>query len=408
MKFFEAILPIYLTKKCLNVRLLVFLGFLGSMSLLAACLSTSTTAKKQPIAVPYRIIGYVFGDENTVVRPEDAAKLTHINYAFANVTEDGSVVLERSYDPELLTRIVELKSFNPGLKILLSVGGWSWSNYFSNAALTEVSRNRFARTAVDLLEKYRLDGIDIDWEYPGQQGEDNVYRPEDKENFTLLLKTVREHLDRQAAQDGLTGTDPYLLTIAAGANQSFIDHTNMAEARQYLDFVNLMTYDFHGSWTDHTGHLSNLFPPAVSREPNEPSGSASVQLYIEAGVPAHKIILGVPFYGRGWAGVSPAVNGLYQSYKKPLGGYPYDSLEVHYINKNGFTSYRDEAAGAPYLWNPASGIFITYEDSVSLSQKTAYIKEKGLGGVMYWQYNQDHRGRLLNTLHSYFRPEQAP
>lgn len=391
-----------------RIPLILPLAILGGSFVLISCRSTSTVSEREPMeTVSHRIIGYVMGTRSQTVRPEDARKLTHINYAFANVTEEGEVVLEHPEDPERLRQLVDLRNINPGLKILLSVGGWSWSDYFSNAALTEEARNRFARTAVELLAQYRLDGLDIDWEYPGQAGEDNVFRPEDRENFTLLLETVREHLNRQGLRDGRTGPDHYLLTIAAGADRSFLDHTRMAQAQQYLDFINLMTYDFHGSWTDHTGHLSNLFPPAASRVPKEPSVMASVKYYRVAGVPVHKIVLGVPFYGRGWAGVTRTDNGLYQSYEKPLGGIPYDSLEVHYINKDGFIRYRDEASDSPYLWNSDRGIFITYEDSISLMHKAAYIKTSGLGGVMYWEYSQDHDGTLLNTLYRYIRPEPA-
>jgi chitinase len=346
-----------------------------------------------------RLIGYVLGDQNLSVKQTDANLLTHINYAFANVTENGDVVLEHTYDSTNIARLTALRNHNPDLKILLSIGGWVWSDYFSNAALTEESRIRFARTAVGLMTKYRLDGLDIDWEYPGQPGEDNIYRPEDKKNFTLLLKTVREHLDRKSDREA--GNKHYLLTIAAGTNDLYQNHTNMAEVQRYLDFVNLMTYDFHGSWTDHTGHHSNLFPPSKILD-GESSTEASVKSFIQAGVPAHKIVLGVPFYGRGWAGVNIADNGLHQSYSKPLGGFSYDSLANHIIGKNGFVRHWDETSKAPYLWNPDSTIFITYEDKQSLKFKANYVKENKLGGLMYWEHKHDPDRILLNALNSYF------
>lgn len=369
---------------------------LACMLLLAACVSPNPSASPEDASTHARI-GYVMGSRGVHVSARDAKQLTHINYAFANVTKGARVVLEHERDAAHLAQLRALKAENPDLTIMLSIGGWAWSDYFSNAALTDSSRALFARTAVALLDEHDLDGIDIDWEYPGQPGEDNVYRPEDQENFTRLLQTVRRHLDEQGERDGRTGDDHYLLTIAAGASERFVQHTNMAAAQEPLDFVNLMTYDFHGRWTDHTGHHANLYAPA-SPDTVQRSAAAAVDLFIEAGVPPHKLVLGVPFYGRGWTGVEPQNNGLYQPYAEPRGGFPYDTLAAHFINKHGFTRYWDEGAQAPYLWNPDSAFVITYDDPASLQAKAQFIKSRGLGGVMYWEHNSDN-GTLLNALY---------
>lgn len=351
-----------------------------------------------PEAPPeYKRIGYVFGTVD--VSPEEARQLTHINYAFANVTEEGRVVLEQEQDSVNLAQLRALKSENPNLKILLSIGGWVWSDYFSNAALTDSSRALFARTAVDLLDEHDLDGLDIDWEYPAQPGEDNVYRPEDEKNFTLLLRTVRRHLDEQAKQDGRSENESYLLTIAAGADTDFVEHTNMAAVHEPLDFVNLMTYDFHGEWSDHTGHLANLYPPAVP-DTMQRSGAAAVELFLEAGVPPSKLVLGVPFYGRGWAGVEPQNDGLYQPYVESRGGFSYDTLANHLAEQPGFTRQWDAAARAATLWNADSSLLITYEIPRSLRSKAYFVRSRGLGGIMYWQHNGGD-GTLLRTLHEH-------
>jgi chitinase len=247
-------------------------------------------------------------------------QLTHVNYAFANVTEEGRVVLGMEGDSSRLAALTDLRDRSSGFDLLLSIGGWEWSDHFSDAALTDASRERFARTAVRLLDKHDLDGLDIDWEYPGQEGQDNEYRSEDKENFTRLLRTVRRHLDEHAAREGRD--DAYLLTIAAGAGPSFVENTNMAAAQAPLDFVNLMTYDYHGSWTEHTGHHANLHPPAPPDTAHpQRAASRAVDLFLEAGVPADKLVLGVPFYGRAWGGVEPEDNRLYQSYSSPREGF---------------------------------------------------------------------------------------
>lgn len=345
----------------------------------------------------YRIVGYVRDVPGQDLRRIDARRLTHINYAFANLVGD-TLVLEGRNDPASFARLNALRAQNPELQILLSVGGWGWSDYFSDAALTDSARARFARSAVRMLTTYALDGIDIDWEYPGLPGEGNVYRPEDRENFTLLLKALREHLDAQGARDG----HRYLLTIAGGASAAYVAHTDLGAAQQYLDFVNIMTYDFAGSWSDSTGHHTNLFPSAAAGAPAVDAASG-VARYIAAGVPPEKIVLGVAFYGRWWAGVQPEGNGLFQPASDTTGAFSYDTLRRAYIDRNGYVRHWDEAARAPYLWHPEAGVFITYDDEASLRHKARYVKQRGLGGVMYWEHSHDPSGRLLNTLYEALR-----
>ncbi|PQJ35483.1 chitinase [Salinibacter sp. 10B] len=368
-------------------------AFIFSVGFLFACGGTSDAPDSTDA---YVRLGYVH--DTVAVTPEEARQLTHINYAFANVTEEGRVVLESEQDSANLAQLRALKSVHSDLKILLSIGGWAWSDYFSNAALTDSSRVRFARSAVALLRKHQLDGLDLDWEYPGQQGENNVYRPEDDSNFTRLLQTVRRHLNRQGRRDGRTGDDRYLLTIAAGASADYLAHTNMAAAHKPLDYVHLMTYDFHGSWTSHTGHHANLYPPATP-DTMQLSAAHTVTQFIKAGVPARKLVLGVPFYGRGWAGVTPTNKGLYQSYEASRGGYPYDTL-ASLAKQEAFVRRWDSTAQAPTLWNADSSLLITYETPASLRAKTHFVKSRGLAGIMYWEHNSDD-GTLLQTLYDH-------
>jgi chitinase len=384
-----------------NVYFFLFtITVIAGITAVTSC--TSKHASKTDSSAPYQLIGYILGDQKMTVEPSDATYLTHINYAFANVKSNGKVVLEQEYDSTNLARLTALKDRNPNMKILLSIGGWSWSDHFSDAAFTEESRIRFAQSAFRLMTKYHLDGLDIDWEYPGQEGQDNVYRPADKKNFTLLLKTVRGYLDQQNKKSAQN--DQYLLTIAAGSNDNYLDNTNLGEAHRYLDFVNLMTYDFHGSWTNHTGHHSNLFMPANPQR-DESSAHTSVKRFIEAGIPSHKIVLGVPFYGRGWSGVDIKDNGLYQLYSESLNDFSFDTLANHLIDKKGFTRHWDNSAKAPYLWQPDSTIFISYEDKQSLRHKANYVKKYNLGGLMYWKHKHDSGRELLRALNSYLQDD---
>ncbi len=341
-----------------------------------------------------KIIGYVAGWTEPDIENIDATKLTHINYAFANVI-DNRAVLQMPYDASHLSRLNALKEHNPDLKILVSVGGWSWSGNFSDAALTSESRLQFAESVADLIREHKLDGIDLDWEYPGQIGAGNIYRPEDKQNFTLLLKEVRKQLDKMSVEEDRKGLDRYQLTIATGANEAYQQNTEMDKAQQYLDFVNIMTYDFHGSWTPTTGHHTNLYP---SGDPSGMSSVMGVENHLEAGVPVEKLVLGVAFYARGWKGVETVNNGLFQPYETDIPNVSYSDLAANYINKNGFIRYWDNDAKAPYLWNEAERTFFTYDDEESLKYKTDYIKEQSLTGAMFWEHSHDVTETLLGVL----------
>ena len=346
-------------------------------------------APSQERTSTYRIIAYVGG--RTDIPHIGAEKLTHINYAFAQVNDSGEVVLR---DPEAsthLNQLTALKTRNPNLKIILSVGGWGADN-FSNAALSDHSRRRFSQSAAGLLRAYALDGLDVDWEYPGQPGPGIVYRSEDKQNFTLLLKTLREEFDapdtRQARR--------YALTIAS-ADGEYFHHTEMEKLHVYLDWINVMTYDFFNSLTETTGHHTGLFRSQFASDSSRNTQS-SVRQHLAAGIPSEKLVIGAAFYARGWTGVNPANNGIQQGYKRYADAYSYPQLVHEYIDKRGFQRHWDTSACAPYLWNPDSCMFISYDDPASLKQKALFVKSQHLGGMMYWEHSLDPAEELLDTI----------
>lgn len=359
--------------------------------LLSGCDSTKTTNQDSQI-----LLGYVAGWTGMEMEKVDATKLTHINYAFANIV-DGRVKFELDHDSLFLSQLVAKKADNPDLKILVSIGGWVWSKNFSDAALTDSTRKLFASSSINLMLKHKLDGIDLDWEYPGQIGDNNVFRSEDKHNFTLMLKEIREQLDvlPQSAYQH------FLLTIATGADKAYTDNTELGEAQKYLDFINIMTYDLYSGLDYTTGHHANLSPAGIDVEKRRDLHT-SVDGHIAAGVPAAKIVLGIPFYGRMWTGVTPQNNGLFQPAQSVGTIIDYHIIADSYIGK-GFDRHWDEAAQAPYLWSADSCIFISYEDTLSLGLKLDYIKEKGLGGAMFWEYSLDKDDELLNTLYNFFK-----
>jgi len=341
----------------------------------------------------YRVVGYVFG--NTSIYGISAEKLTHINYAFALVTKDGEIVLNTPNAPERLAQLQALKARNAALKIIVSVGGWGADN-FSDAAVDEASREKFALSAVDLVKRYALDGIDLDWEYPGQAGPGIKYRTEDKENFTLLLKAVRQHLDTLSDERHRLGADRYTLTIASAAGKYF-EHTEMDKLHVYLDWINIMAYDFFTVGSKTTGHHAGLFR-SLSAGDSTSYAESSVKQHLDAGIPSGKLVLGVAFYGRGFSGVNLDNNGLYQPYQQNSGGYPYSTLEREYINRNGFKRLWDSAAKAPYLWNAETNTFITYDDPESLTAKADFVRSHHLCGIMYWEHGDDPSQLLLTTI----------
>jgi chitinase len=339
------------------------------------------------------VTGYVF-TRNEALQPGQIAarKLTRINYAFANI-EKGRVVLGAPVDAMNLAALVSLRRENPSLTILVSVGGWLGSGKFSDAALTAQNREAFVESAAALMKQYELDGLDVDWEYPGLAGAGNRFRAGDKENFTLLMKDLRARFDHESDKSGRK----LYLTIAAGAFDEFIEHTEMNEVQRYVDTVNLMTYDFYEAGSDATtGHHAALY--ANSADPKKASADAAVRAFEKAGVPAEKILLGVPFYGRMWGEVANRNHGLFQPGKPVPNSYaPYSLIATTMVN-GGFTRYWDSASSVPYLYNSEKHIFVSYEDTESLAAKCRYILGGKLGGVMFWEYSGDSSGELLDTI----------
>ena len=294
-----------------------------------------------------------------------------------------------------------LKQKDPNLRVDISVGGWTWSNTFSDMAATAQTRDNFANSVVQFLEYYGLDGIDIDWEYPGGGGlTGNASSPNDAQNFTLLLQDLRQKLDAAGKKDGKY----YTISIAGGANPTYLQNIQPTQVASLVNWVDLMSYDFNGGWEN----VADMNAP-LNYDPKDPQTTAptfninaAVTEYLKAGFPAKKIILGEPFYGRSWSGCPATNNGLYQICTGPTpqgtwddytsgntGVFDYGDLIANYVNKNGFTRYWNSTTQTPYLYNPTNGEFITYDDQQSIAAKDAFIKSHGLGGAMIWDVSSD-------------------
>jgi len=364
-------------------------AFISLMTLFFNCSKVNTTQKDK--IEDLKIIGYVAGYENYDPALVDAKKLTHINYAFANIV-DGETKFELTTDSVKISKLIALKKSNPKLKILYSIGGWVWSNHFSHTAAYKENRIKFAISSVKLMKKHGFDGVDLDWEYPGQRGEDNDFRPSDKNNFNLLLEEIRKELEKVGAIDN----KHYLLTIATGADQAYIDNTDLGKAHKYLDFINVMCYDFYHGWFFQTGHHANLYPSKKEKFTGN-SGQEAIRRHIKAGVPSNKLIMGIPFYARQWKKVALANDGLYQTAMTTGTIAPYWDI-VEKIKSGNYKKGYDDSAKASYLWNAKDSIFISWETPKEIKQKVTYIKKNNLGGAMFWEYSLDKDQELLNTL----------
>ena len=370
--------------------------------LLAAYAITATAYAPTPKSM---VVAYVF-PQNAALQPGqiDAQSLTRINYAFANI-ENGRMVTGFAKDAENFAFLTALKRQNSSLTVLVSVGGWLWSTNFSDISLTAQSRQIFIDSVMDFLSRYDLDGLDIDWEYPGMAGSGHPFRPEDKQNFTFLLKELRERFDRQTHK---THSRLYL-TTAAGASNEFLDHTEMAKAQKYLDTVNLMAYDYYEPGSDNiTGHHAPLY--TSDADPKKISGDASVRAFEQAGVPAAKIVLGLPFYGHVWGNVPDRNHGLFQPGKPIPNAYaPYSVIVTTMLNSESsqFIRYWDPVASVPYLYSAQKQIFVSYEDPESIAAKGRYVQSHKLGGVMFWDYSSDPSGTLLRAINNPLHESKA-
>lgn len=332
-------------------------------------------------------------------------KLTHIIFSFSKVI-DGEMQFRNENSGEILEKLVAQKEKYPHLKVMIACGGWG-ADGFSDAAFTEKSRQKFVNSSIAFIEKYQLDGLDMDWEYPGISGAGTKARPdEDKDNFTALMKLLREELDKLGR--------PQILTFASAGWKRYYDFVDLGEVMKYADYMNIMTYDQAGGGNQFTTHHTALGHRDLNDILNTPLGKAMkkrndnlpedmqkwepqaaetiIEFCKKEGVKPEQIVVGAAFYGRGWKGVPPIDNGLYQPNKGPIsGGTNYSTLLADFNKEQGYKRFWDSIAKAPYLYSETDSIFITYDDPESVALKTQMVKEQKLGGIMFWQLSGDSK-----------------
>lgn len=307
---------------------------------------------------------YVLGNPKNI----DPNFLDFVTYAFVEISSNGELVVPT---PTFLKSLVRLRDTNPDLQVIAAIGGWA-ADGFSDAALTPTSRYAFARNVKKLINEYKLDGIDIDWEYPGSSASGIKSRPEDRENFTLLLTALRDVL----------GPETWISVAGLGDNAYLTRSAEIDKIAPLITHFNLMSYDFTAGETGENGmrHQANLFNSEFSLPGY--SVDSMVNNLINAGMPSEKILLGVPFYGRLGATITRS----------------YDELRKSYINKNGYSYRFDNDAKVPYLVKDGE-FAMSFDNEVSTFLKAKYVRQNCLGGIFSWQSTFDQANILLRAMY---------
>ncbi|KAK0729008.1 glycoside hydrolase superfamily [Apiosordaria backusii] len=331
-------------------------------------------------------------------QPQDlpADKVTHVLYSFADIASDGEVIssdsysdLEKRYPTDswndqgnnaygCVKQLYLLKKKHRQLKVLLSIGGWTYSPKFAPVAATAAGRRKFCSSAVKLVQDWGFDGLDIDWEYPASATE--------AADFVALLKTCRETLDEYAAKHATGYHMP--ITIACPAGPTHYNQLDIPNMNKYIDAWHLMAYDYAGSWDATSGHQSNIFLNTANPAATKFSTEKAVNDYVAKGVPPNKIVLGLPLYGRSFEATSGP--------GKPYSGIGEGSAQAGIwlykdLPRVGAKELWDEQAMASYSFDEQRQELISYDTVRSAVEKVKYLKNKGLGGTVFWEAAGDKK-----------------
>ena len=372
--------------------------------------------------------------------------LTHIQYSFAMVDPstnkitlgDKHAAIEEDFagydlsykgkkvelDPSLPYKghfnvLQTMKKSYPDVDLLISVGGWAGSRGFYTMLDTDAGINTFADSCVDFIRQYGFDGVDIDFEYPSatsQSGNPDDFdlseprRSKLNERYNILIKTLREKIDEAAKEDG----KDYLLTAAVTASPWVLGGVSDNSYAKYLDFLSVMSYDYHGGWNEYVEHLAGIYPNVEDRE-------TATQImptlcmdwayrYYRGVLPSEKILMGIPYYTRGWENVQGGTNGLHGTSKTPASGKyniwgddldgdgnlePAGANPLWHVlnlmeNDPNLKVYWDDISKVPYVWQNNEKVFLSFENEKSIDARLDYIKDKNLGGALIWVMNGDY------------------
>jgi chitinase len=365
-------------------------GLLVTTPLVSRTVGASTDDDDAEPATDKRVFGYYpswAGD----YAPRDVLydDLTHLNYAFLETESNGEVKLAVAgdYAPEVLRRFETLTRERPDTSFMLSIA--DFGSNMSDAASTAEGRERFAQTAIEHLREYNFDGIDVNWEYP-----DGSVREDDPWNFTLLLEELRRQLDDAERKDDET----YELSIAAAPIPSNIDPLEVDKLDDVLDFVNVMNYNFYGSWSSATNFNAPLYAAydAPTYWQRLLTVDHSMRYWADQSIARDKVVLGTPFYGFVFKDVRDENQGLFQ---------PFDSADTRTYEdirslktEPRYVKHWHPRARVPWLYSAEDDTFVIYDDRHSTMAK--YVERNDFGGMMCWELSQDPSNSLVGAIHT--------
>jgi chitinase len=332
---------------------------------------------------PYKVIAYYTGNGETI-KQYPVEKLTHIIYSFLKLQND-SLTFRDEEQRKTAQQLVELKKRYPQLKIMVCIGGWGGCAPCSQLFASAEHRNNFAKSAVALLKQYHIDGLDLDWEYPAIEGyPGHAWDKADKNNFTELVKALRREMGSH-----------FLLSFAAGGFMKYLEESiDWNEVVPLVNFVNLMTYDLVNGYATVTGHHTLLY----DYKPEQESTRKCVNWLLNKNIPSDKLIIGAAFYARVWENVENNNNGLYQQ-GKFFKGVDYKDFATYFTDSSGFNYFWDDKAAAPYQYSASKKLFATFDDKRSIAEKAKFVRNKKLGGIMFWELTGDlPKGGLVDAI----------
>jgi chitinase len=312
-------------------------------------------------------VGYVYGRPAKI----NFGLYTHLCHAFLVADEDGSLRPSKTCP----SRPLVADAHKAGVKVLLSLGGWGWDKQFAAIVSKGESEDRYVRAVLALVDEYDYDGIDLDWEYPDTEAE--------VAGFDRLTRRFRKELNALGRKKGRQ----LLQTMAASANSSTLRWLNNRLLLETMDWVNVMTYDYTGDWTAYAGHHSPLF--TSSKQPGPPRSTELTMKYLlDRGMPANRLAVGLPLYGRGFAVAEPyAPTKNATKGKVPRGGNYSDIDKL--LREKGWTRHWDDETKNPWAIAPDRTAVIGYDDAESLALRTAWAMKQGFRGVFFWQIGGD-------------------
>jgi chitinase len=359
-----------------SYRSQIFIGFLVLLAATsqAQAPGTSPTSSSglSQVSGP-AVIGYYSG-RNTALDSFAIGKLTHIIFSFCHL-KGNKLDANNARDTATIQHMVQLKEKYPHLKVILSLGGWGGCKTCPDVFATKAGINEFVGSVQEMLDYFHADGIDLDWEYPALPNVPGYpYYRDDKDHFTTLIKKLRKKLGKSKE-----------ISFAAGGFTKYLKTSvNWKKVTPRVNYINLMTYDLVSGYDTISGHHTPLYSTAQQVE----STDHCVQYLESIGVPAAKLAIGVAFYARIFENVDSINNGLYRPCRF-WRGVSYKDQASYLSKDSGYIFHWDSVAQAPYMYNPAKKLFVTYDDTLSVRLKSRYAIDKKLGGIMFWQLPED-------------------